>query len=191
MKKVLILFIGAALLIGQAGVAQKYEAVTESSILRWSGKTPVKGHDGRLSLKEGSFEVKDDQFVSGVFVIDMNSIIVDDLKDANSNARLLGHLKSDDFFSVETYPTATLTLRESTAFNDGEATVKADLAIKGKTHPVTFIVKRAGDVFQSRVTFDRSLYDVRFGSGKFFQNLGNNAIDDMLPVDVTIVGKRK
>jgi polyisoprenoid-binding protein YceI len=121
----------------------------------------------------------------------MDSIIVDDIKDASQNARLVGHLKSDDFFSVEAHPTSILTITESSTFIDGEANVKANLTIKGKSHPLAFMVKRAGDVFQARITFDRSLYDVRFGSGKFFQNLGNNAIDDMIPVDVTLVGKRK
>jgi len=191
MKKVLMLFLSATLLISQTGLAQQYLAVTDVSVLRWTGKTPVKSHNGRLLLKEGVFEIGNNKLISGTFLINMDSIIVDDIKDASQNARLVGHLKSDDFFSVETHPTSILTITESSTFKDGEANVKANLTIKGKTHPLAFTVKRAGDVFQARVTFDRSLYDVRFGSGKFFQNLGNNAIDDMIPVDVTIVGKRK
>ncbi|MDD2812756.1 MAG: hypothetical protein PHF53_05030, partial [Bacteroidales bacterium] len=57
MKKVLMLFLSATLLISQSGIAQKYVAVTDASVIRWTGKTPVKSHNGRLLLKEGVFEI--------------------------------------------------------------------------------------------------------------------------------------
>jgi polyisoprenoid-binding protein YceI len=191
MNRNVILLLAAFLLLGSNVVAQDFNVLAEKSILRWTGKKTAKSHTGIVKLKEGSFVIKKNKFVSGEFVIDMNSIVEGDGSDPNKGARLMGHLKSDDFFSVEKFPTVTLKITESTAFEKDLATVKADLTIKGITHPVTFQVKRMGGVFQTSISFDRSLYDVKYGSGKFFENLGDNAIDDMIPLDVTLVTVKK
>jgi len=191
MKQKLTLVLTAILFIGLQGFSQEYKVLAEKSILRWTGKKVVKSHTGVIRLKEGSFVVNKDKLVSGEFVIDMNTMVEGDGTDPNQGARLMGHLKSDDFFSVAKFPTATLTIKESTKFVKDLADVTADLTIKGATHPVTFKVKRIGGVYQSTVTFDRSLYDVRYGSGKFFENLGDNAIDDMIKLDVTLVAVKK
>lgn len=191
MKQKLVLFFAAVLISGIGLYAQDYSVLAEKSVLRWTGKTAAKSHQGVIKLKEGSFVIKKGKFVSGVFTVDMNSMMEGDGSDPNLGARLMGHLKSDDFFSVEKFPTATLTIKGSSEFVKNEADVTADLTIKGATHPVTFKVKRIGDVFQATVAFDRSLYEVRYGSNKFFDNLGDKAIDDMIPLDVTLVGVKK
>jgi len=191
MKKRSILLLSVILLVGSSAFAQNYTVLPTKSTLRWTGSTPAKSHKGVILLKEGKFEIKKGKFVSGEFVVDMNTMVEGDGTDPNMGARLIGHLKSDDFFSVEKFPTATLSIKESTAFEKNEATVTADLTIKGITHPVTFTVKKIGDVFQASVTFDRSLYDVRYGSGKFFEGLGDKAINDMIPLDVTLVSTKK
>lgn len=191
MKQKVIILLAAILLLGSNGFAQDYKVLSDKSIIRWSGKKIGKNHLGKVSLKEGSFTLKSEKFVAGQFVIDVTTIVDEDLTDPSWNAKLIGHLKSNDFFAVEKFPTATLTIKESTEFVKDEANVTADLTIKGATHPVIFKVKRSGDVFQATVTFDRSQYDVRYGSGKFFENLGDNAIEDMIPLDVTLVAVKK
>jgi len=191
MKNKLIILLVLFFAIGMSGVAQEFTVIPEKSILRWTGKKVGKDHTGTLSLKEGSFTIRDGKIVGGNFVIDMKSIVNDDVTDREMNAKLVGHLKSADFFNVEAFPTATLKLHESLPTNSNEATVTGDLTIKGITHPVTFTVKRTGMVFQSVVTFDRSLYNVRFASGKFFENLGDNAIEDQIPLSVTLVTKQR
>jgi polyisoprenoid-binding protein YceI len=192
MKQKAILFLAVVLIAGFQGVAQEYNVLSEKSILRWTGQKITKSsHTGVIKLKQASFSIKNDQFVGGEFVIDMTTMVEGDGSEPEKGARLIGHLKSDDFFSVEKFPTATLKIKESTKFVKDEADVTGDLTIKGITHPIKFKVKRMGDVFQTKVSFDRSLYDVRFGSGKFFENLGNNAIEDMIPLDVTVVAVKK
>jgi polyisoprenoid-binding protein YceI len=191
MKKTVVLILAAILTVSATGIAQDYKVLTEKSVLRWVGKKVAKSHEGVIKLKEGNFTIKKNKFVSGEFVIDMNSMVEGDGTDPNKGARLMGHLKSDDFFSSEKFPDAILKITESTVFKNDEATVTADLTIKGATHPVTFTTKRMGDAFQSVVVFDRSKYDVRYGSGKFFENLGDNAIDDMIPITVTLVAVKK
>lgn len=187
MKNTILVLLAVFLAFGITGYSQDYKVNSEKSILRWTGKKVGKDHTGKIALKEGSFTLKNGKFTGGQFVIDMNAITNEDLADAEWNAKLIGHLKSDDFFSVEKFPVSILKIRESTAFDKDQATVTGDLTIKGITHPITFKVKRIGDVFQSTVTFDRSKYDVKYASGKFFANLGDNAINDEIPLDVTLI----
>jgi polyisoprenoid-binding protein YceI len=191
MKKNIIMFMAAILVAGAAGMAQEYKVLNDKSVLRWTGKKPAKSHTGIIKLNEGSLTLKKDKIVGGKFVVDMNSMVEGDGTDPNKGARLIGHLKSDDFFSTDKFPTATLVIKEATPFKNDEATVTGDLTIKGITQPVTFKTKKIGDAYQASVSFDRSLYDVRFGSGKFFENLGDNAIDDMIVLDVTVVTVKK
>ena len=117
----------------------------------------------------------------------MNTLNCKDLEDAEWNGKLVGHLRSDDFFSVDKFPIATLTITESTTFNNGEAQVKGNLTIKGITHPTSFKVKKTDKGYMATVTVDRTKYNVKYGSGKFFDNLGDNMIYDEFTLDVKIV----
>ena len=118
----------------------------------------------------------------------MNSITCEDME-GEWMEKLVGHLKSDDFFGVATYPEATLVVKESTKIVNGKTTVKADLTIKGITHPVTFEASQSSNTFSAVITVDRTLYNVRYGSGKFFDNLGDKTIYDDFTLDVTLTAK--
>jgi polyisoprenoid-binding protein YceI len=171
--------------------AQTYIVDAEKSTVEWTGKKIGKVHNGTVALKEGSFTLEDDRFTEGTFLIDLNVMTDEDHPDPNETGRLIGHLKSDDFFSVDKYPYAKLEIASSGKFEGGEALVKANLTIKGKTHPIEFKVKRLGATYTSSLSFDRSLYDVRFGSDRFFDNLGDSAIDNIIPIDVTLIAQRQ
>ena len=124
--------------------------------------------------------------MAGSFVVDMTSITNTDLKDDDSNQKLVGHLKSDDFFGVEKYPTATFDLKESTKFSNGKATVSGEITIKGKKENISFEVERSGKEYSATVDIDRSKFDVRYGSKKFFDNLGDRAINDIFTLYITL-----
>ena len=187
MKKLSILI--AVLLIGFTVAAQKLDVNTSKSQLKWTGKKVTGEHWGFISLEDGSFVLKDGKIASGTFNIDMTSLVCKDLEDPEWNGKLVGHLQSDDFFSVEKFPTATLTINESSAFKDGVAEVKAELTIKGITKPVSFKAKKVDGFYTALITVDRTKYDVRYGSGKFFDNLGDNMIYDEFTLDVKIAIK--
>jgi len=146
-------------------------------------------HDGTIQLKSGELNVEGDVIVGGNFVVDMTTIANSDLEDAGTNAKLVGHLKSDDFFGVEKFPEANLVIKEKAVFTNSKAKVTADLTIKGTTHPVSFEVIKDGNTFTADITVDRSKYDVRYGSGSFFENLGNNLIYDDFTLGVKLVVK--
>jgi len=51
------------------------------------------------------------------------------------------HLKSPDFFDVETFPTLHFKSNSISIVKDGELTVEGDLTIRGVTHKVRFAVE--------------------------------------------------
>ncbi|MDZ7632913.1 MAG: YceI family protein [Bacteroidales bacterium] len=194
MKKAGILALMAIFAVSQLTAQKQYVADPSATVIKWSGEKIVgSSHNGTISLKEGSLITDGKSITGGEFVVDMNSLKNEDIKDAGSRARLEGHLKADDFFGVAKFPFSRLVMTGGTPFAEGKATVKGNLTIKEATHPVEFTVResKAGDVltYTATITFDRSLYDVRFGSGKFFSNLGDNAIRDEIKLDVSLVVK--
>lgn len=187
MIKKQLLLVALALMVSGAVNAQALKANAEKSELKWVGKKVTGQHNGHIKLADGVLTIKDNKIVSGTFNIDMKSITNDDLTDAGYNAKLVGHLKSDDFFGVEKFPLATLVLNESSAFVNNQTEAKGKLIIKGITNPIMFTVTRNGNVYSASIAVDRSKYDVRYGSGSFFENLGNKAIDDIFTLDVVLV----
>jgi polyisoprenoid-binding protein YceI len=194
MKKAGLIALSAVVSVSQLGAQKKYVADPSATVIKWHGEKIIgSSHNGTIDLREGWITSDGKSITGGEFVVDMNSMKNTDIKDAGSRARLEGHLKSADFFGVEKYPLSKLVLNGSSQFTSGKATVKGNLTIKEATHPIEFTVQesRSGDAltYTATITFDRSLYDIRFGSGKFFSNLGNNAIRDEIRLDVSLVVK--
>ena len=188
MKKTL-LFLGLSGLLLVNAVAQtKLTADTEKTKLLWLGEKVSGQHTGTINLKSGSLNYQDNKIVSGEFFIDMAS-----LKDSESNDRLEGHLKSEDFFGVEKFPTAKLVLTGSTSFEKGTAVVSGTLTIKGVTNPIEFKAttqkKDDGTWFFANITIDRTKYNIRYGSGSFFDNLGDKVIYDEFKLKVSLLVK--
>lgn len=187
MKTVKIAVVVLTLLVSGMVSAQKVSVNSEKSTLKWHGKKVTGEHYGNIMLKEGWLEIKDNAITGGTFVIDMTTITCTDLEDAGYNAKLVGHLKSDDFFGVEKFPTAQLVIKETTGFKNGKAMVKAHLTIKGKTNAIEFEAVKNGGNYEAIITVDRSKYDVKYGSSSFFENLGDKVIYDEFTLDVKLV----
>jgi polyisoprenoid-binding protein YceI len=179
---VAFLFVGSGLL-----AQEKMNVDIEKSSIEWMGKKIGGKHNGMIQLESGYLEMQNDKIVSGSFVVDMTSITNLDIKKEDNKQRLVGHLKSDDFFGVETYPTASFVIKESTAFANGKATVSGELTIKERTENISFEVTRDEEAFTAKLEIDRSKFDVRFGSKSFFNNLGDSAIDDMFTLDIKLM----
>lgn len=175
------------ILSSQFVYAQKAELNTEQSQIKWLGKKIGGQHEGTIRVKGGFIESKEDRIVAGNFVVDMTTITCTDLKDEGYNQKLVGHLKSDDFFGVSSIPTAVFTVTETSPFVGGKSTVTGDITIKGKTERITFPVVQKGNEYTAKIDIDRSKFDVRYGSGSFFDNLGDKAIDDVFTLDIKLV----
>jgi len=133
MKRTLLLFVLAALLVNNGAAQSKLNADTEKTKLTWLGEKVTGEHNGTINLKSGWLSMQDNKITSGEFVIDMTS-----LKDSEANARLETHLKSEDFFGVEKFPEAKLVVTGSTPYDKGTGVVSGTLTIKGITNPIEF-----------------------------------------------------
>ncbi len=143
----------------------------------WKGYKVTGSHVGTIAIREGSLVFEKDKLTGGKITVDMTTITNTDQEGAYK-AKLEGHLKSDDFFGVKTYPTATLVLKKVKQTGKNAYTVTGDLTIKGITKPVTFDVSVYSHKATASLKIDRAAYNVRYGSNSFFENLKDEAIYD-------------
>ena len=155
----------------------KKEVKVETSSVTWKGYKVTGSHMGSIALKQGSLDFKDEKLVGGEFSIDMATIVNTDME-GEYKAKLEGHLKSDDFFGVATYPTAKLVFKKVKSTGKNSYEVTGDLTIKDKTNPVTFDISIYGNKATANVKIDRTKFDVRYGSTSFFDDLQDKAIYD-------------
>ncbi|MDP2528003.1 YceI family protein [Maribacter dokdonensis] len=167
---------------------EKKEVKVSESKVTWKGYKVTGSHDGNINLKSGHLEMKGKKLVGGEFVVDMTSIAVTDLEAGKGKEKLEGHLKSADFFGVESNPTSKLVFTSVKPMNDNSYTVTGDLTIKGITKPVTLVVSMFENKASATLKIDRTKYDIKYGSGSFFDNLGDKAIynDFDLVVDLAL-----
>ncbi|MCC7331376.1 MAG: YceI family protein [Flavobacteriales bacterium] len=159
------------------------------SSVEWIGKKVTGQHNGGISIKEGTFQLHDGKLEKGKVIIDMTTITCADLT-GELNQKLVGHLNSKDFFDIENNKTATLDIIKIAPGKDGFSTVSGNLTIKGITKPIEFSAKI--DVKEGKLAafaelkVDRTLYDIKYGSGKFFDSLGDKTIDDYFTIKFKI-----
>lgn len=160
----------------------------ESSSIAWTGKAVGRGHTGTIRIKSGNLDLEGGQLNSGELVIDMTTI-----KDDGGSERLENHLRSKDFFDVQNFSEARIKTKEIEIIDESTYRVSADLEIKGISNPVEFTIavsEEDGAVkLQTELSIDRSLWDVRYGSDSFFDNLGDSAISDEIDYMVILVLK--
>jgi polyisoprenoid-binding protein YceI len=167
---------------------------TSKSELTWLGKKVTGEHTGKITLKEGTLTLDGAKLTGGKFVADLTSITCTDIADKEYNGKLIGHLKSDDFFSVEKHPTATFVVTKAVAKSANVYDVTGNLTIKGITKPVTFPVTvkttATGAEANGTMVVDRSKYDIKYNSKSFFDNLGDKMINDDFSIDVKLVAAK-
>ncbi len=156
----------------------------KQSKIEWEGEKLTGSHEGTIMFKDGYLEMDGENITGGEFTVDMTSINVTDIE-GDGKKQLEGHLKSDDFFGVANHPTAKLVIKNATKKGDSYGVI-ADLTIKGTTHSVTFDLEMNGDTATTEFTVDRTKYDIKYGSGSFFEGLGDKVIYDEFELDVTL-----
>jgi polyisoprenoid-binding protein YceI len=175
------------------GEKAAFEIDTKASKVHWTGKKVTGEHTGYLSVGNGTVTVSKNAVTGAKVNMDMNSIVCTDLTDAEWNKKFVGHLRSDDFFSVEKYPNSVFEITSVKAASAGEYTVKGKLTIKGITNEISFPAKVsvANGTVKANGTakIDRTKWDIRYGSGKFFEGLGDKMIYDEFEITFDIVAK--
>lgn len=171
-----------------------YTVNVEKSNMEWHGRKVTGEHTGAINLKSGVLRFNADRLIGGEFEVDMTSIVNFDIESEEWNKKLVDHLKSDDFFSVESFPVAVFKITEvksnKVEGSDANYWIKGDLTIKGITNPIEFYAKvdKDGDTVMAHaeMTLDRAKWDVRYGSGSFFKGLGDKLIYDDFNMKVNL-----
>lgn len=169
----------------------KFQVDTKASSLIWIGKKVTGEHTGTVRLSSGELKSDGKTISQGNFEIDLTSITVTDLTDKESNNKLVGHLKSDDFFSVAKHPKAKFVLTSADPKTGNEYIIKGNLTIKGITNEIQFPAVVIHDdkklIATGTIAVDRTKYDIRFRSANFFENLGDKAIDNDFELNLKLV----
>lgn len=178
------IFLTLTLLISQAALAEK-NIDPSQSLINWKGTKLTGQHVGTVRIKSGSFDIDKQQ---AEVVVDMDSIDVTDLE-GEWKGKLMNHLRSEDFFSVDKYKIANLKINKMDRKKDGVYMASGTLTIKEKTQPVSFEVKASKGVYTGELTFDRTQFDIKYNSGKFFEKLGDKLIHDQVSLTFKIATK--
>ena len=173
---------------------------TEKSRIEWMGRNLLSTHHGTLKLLRGEIELRNAHPTRGEFTVDMNSIENSDISDPEMRNVLIHHLKSDDFFLVERFPTArfdlaAITPRPNVPPGNPNSDVKGSLTIKDVTREIDFpaIIAITPDgtlAADAHLDIDRTQWNVLYGSGKFFEKLGKHLVNDTISLVLKLVTKR-
>jgi polyisoprenoid-binding protein YceI len=185
--------IGYNAIAGNDGKSTMSVNSKESKVV-WLGKKVTGEHTGEISIAYGDLQFDGDMLNGGSFEIDMNSITNSDIENQEYNQKLVGHLKSDDFFGVEKFPKASFVIKEVESKKAGKYHVKGDMTIKGITKSIEFPVQVTSlgtkATATASITIDRSEFNVKYGSGSFFDGLGDKMIYDDFTLDITLVANK-
>ena len=185
--------------IAAAGIATKafaqkaektnFEITQNVSSIQWTGKKLTGEHTGTILLKTGTAEVTDGKLTGGMFEIDMQTIANTDME-GEYKTKLETHLKSDDFFSAQKFPVAILEITKAEITKNNTYNITAKLTIKGITREITFpaTAEIEKNKFAAYADFniDRTLWDIRYGSKKFFEDIGDKMIYDEFNLKIKI-----
>jgi polyisoprenoid-binding protein YceI len=191
MKLITTLVLGLSTLFAAAEfVAPATVSKTESQV-RWEASKVTGTHWGYVPLKNATLDYSGGKIKGGSFDMDMVNLTVEDLTDAKSKGNLTGHLKSDDFFSVEKFNTSSFKITEAKSSNGTDYTITGNLTIKGITQKISFPAKVsvAGKKVTAtgQIKFDRTKFEIKYRSGSYFEDLADKMIYDEVKLDVKLV----
>ncbi|MFY7993521.1 MAG: YceI family protein [Bacteriovoracaceae bacterium] len=186
MKKLIVV---ALSLVSLTAFAQTYKVDTAKTKIEWLGKKVTGQHNGTISAKAGSLVFKEAELTGGEIIVDVNSMTCTDLTDPEYNAKFLGHMKSADFFDVAKYPEAKMVIKSVKKAKKGYD-VTVDFTLVGNTAPLTFNaeITKSDKVatIKSKFKFDRTKWNLKYGSSNFFKGLGDKAINDDVELTVDL-----
>lgn len=194
MVKAILSVVALFALFASSTFSAEFKVDTKASQIKWTGEKVTGSHWGYVNIKSGVVNVDDNKIKNGNFDIDMTSMNCKDLDPGEYNDKLIKHLKSDDFFSVDANPVSAFKIKWVKDNGNNSIKVTGDLTIKGTTKQLTFDAKYtlSGDKLTAEATIpvDRTKYDIKYGSGSFFDSLGDKTIYDEFTLDLKLVAKK-
>lgn len=185
------LIIASIALSSVAFAADNLEIDPATSKLVYVGKKVTGSHTGEVKLASGHLNFdKKGALTGGEFVADMTSISNTDIADKDYHKKFIDHIVSEDFFAVEKFKTASFVIKSVKKQKADQYKVSGDLTIKGKTLPASFNAVATKEKASAKLVFDRTKYDIKYGSGKFFQGLGDKMINDEVQLEILLTAKK-
>ena len=196
MKKICLSLVFSFLTILAFSVDKEEKVVnvnTQSSTVKWKGSKISESHEGTVNIKKGVLIISEGLLVGGEFVFDMNSISTTDMSE-KYNQKLDNHLKNEDFFNVELYPTASIVIKRAMKYKDNLYNLVGELTIKDITRPIKFQanvdINGLNFSAQSKIKIDRTKWDITYKSGNYIKDLGDKAILDEIEFDIFLLSDK-
>jgi|688.fasta_scaffold219319_2 polyisoprenoid-binding protein YceI len=182
-----------------------YIIFPENSTIKWYGgfKFGSLEHNGLIKIKEGQLQMDGEKIVAGTIFIDMKSIKNVDISDAKENIQLISHLKSKDFFYVDSFANASLNIKKivypeivaEQSNKENLCDVYAYLTIKGITHEINFPASYSfiNDQINIKTNFkiDRNKWGINYSNASTINILKEKIIDDMITIDINVFAKKE
>ena len=190
-----LLFVFAGFFISATTHVDTVPVDSEKSIVKWKGSKISESHEGVVSIQKGVLVIDHGVLRGGQFAIDMNTITTTDIESERGKKRLDAHLRNDDFFSVDEYPLSVITITNAKKKSNNKYTITADLTIKGITNPIVFdadvLINGVNFTANAKIKIDRTKWNIRYGSGSFFEDLGDRMILDDIEFDINLVSMKR
>jgi len=168
----------------QSSLIETVNINAQTSLVEWLGEKIVgASHPGSFNLASGQLKLDNKKITTGQFKVDINS-----LKSYQGLGSLESHLLSADFFNAGVHPTASFTITQSSYQGPTQLNITGQMTIKGITHTENLSAIHNPDTQQitAQMNLDRTKYDITYDSGKFFKDLADAAIKDIIPLDIKL-----
>ena len=181
MKKMILSTVVSILSLINLQAQEQFEISLKNSSAEWIGEKITGSHNGTINLSKAFFIFDNNTLVGGQFEMDMNSIKCTDIENREYAAKLESHLKDKDFFATEEYPISHFTITE-VIFDGTSYMITGNITIRGISQEITFPAKFHSDedlfLADATLKIDRTKHDIKYGSGSFFDGLGDRMIYD-------------
>lgn len=194
-----ILAVSTILFLAFAFEAETFKVDTKLSSMGWKGTNLTMENTGVINLSDGYLSLKGNEIIGGRFEIDMTSIRDTNFKDESWSKKLDDHLKSEDFFEVQTHPKAIFNITSVTPIKEAKSggfthKVQGNLTLKGVTNEMSFdaTIKQKDNKVAcvGTAVVDRSKHNVKYASKTFFANIGDKMIHDEFTVKFNVVASK-
>lgn len=176
----------------------RHDIDVEKSVFNWTGRNAKYAHHGKINLKSGYIDWEDGKVTGGQFYLDMTTIKDEDLQDETMKEILESHLRSTDFFNVEEFPEAIFVIEQVRDIQEkkGQANceISGNLTIKDVSRNIEFpamiVAMEDGSINgQAHFDIDRTLWNVRYGSERFFEKLGMHLVNDNISLEIFLIAR--
>jgi polyisoprenoid-binding protein YceI len=193
-----------------AKISEKEEAVaatgtafmvdTAQSYVKFTGNGVGKNHPGTFKLNYGTVAVNNDSLSGGTFVINVNSMKMEQ-QGNDITQKLRPHLLSGDFFDAAKFGTATFEITnvmpwepkegEKSLIEGANLSISGNLKIKDVTKNITFPAKvdLDGNTLKAKANFDidRRQWQMNYGNDK---TLGDKFISETVNIELHLEARR-